>query len=201
MRIIKIFILMAIGLSLNNCANSKSYTGATLGATRGTAMCLEHIEDNPYLIAACAVGGAFAESEALYNSDYDRHNAVFVDHLNTSGSGSSYTNWYNPRNGNNGFINVTRSFMVGSMKCKNYNNTKDITNIWSMMGVGVDREVIYGTACQLPGGSWIEKPDGLKADIDVESSTRKNIYEINAYYMKWFPDPRWVEAPDLPPSR
>ena len=72
---------MAIGLSLNNCANSKSYTGAALGATRGTAMCLEHIEDNPYLIAACAVGGAFAESEALYNSDYDRPDAVFVDQI------------------------------------------------------------------------------------------------------------------------
>ena len=37
-------------------------------------------------------------------------------------------------------------------------------------------------------GSWIEKPDGLRADIDVESATKKNIYEINAYYMKWFPD-------------
>ena len=179
---------MAIGLSLNNCANSKSYTGAALGATRGTAMCLEHIEDNPYLIATCAVGGAFADAETLYNSDYDRHNAVFVDHLNTSGSGSSYTNWYNPRNGNNGFINVTRSFMVGSMKCKNYNHTKDITNIWSMMGVGVDREVIYGTACQLPGGSWIEKADGLKPDYVIEGNKKMTIFEKNAYIEKYYPN-------------
>ena len=183
MRIIKIFILMAIGLSLNNCANSKSYTGAALGATRGTAMCLEHIEDNPYLIAACAVGGAFAESEALYNSDYDRHNAVFVDHLNTSGSGSSYTTWYNPSNGNNGIINITNSYMVGSLKCKEYDHTVDITSFG-----GVKRKIKFGIACQTPGGQWIEKPDGLKPNYVVEGSKRMNIFEKNAYIEKYYPN-------------
>ncbi len=53
------------------------------------------------------------------------------------------------------------------------------------------REVKFGSACQMPDGQWIEKPDGLRADIDVESATKKNIYEINAYYMKWFPDERF----------
>ena len=33
-------------------------------------------------LLACAVTGAFAGAEIMYNSDYDVHNAVFVDHLN-----------------------------------------------------------------------------------------------------------------------
>ena len=35
------------------------------------------------MLYACAVVGAFAGAELLYNSDKDVHNAVFVDHLNT----------------------------------------------------------------------------------------------------------------------
>ena len=38
--------------------------------------------DNPYAVAACAVTGAFTGAEIMYNSDYDVHNATFVDHLN-----------------------------------------------------------------------------------------------------------------------
>ena len=110
--IIKYTIIVLVGILLSNCASNRSYSGAVLGGASGTMLCLEYIGDNPYLIAACAVGGAFAGAEALYNSDYDKHNAVFVDHLNTSGSGSSYTNWYNPRTGNGGIIHVTRSYMV-----------------------------------------------------------------------------------------
>ena len=45
----------------------------------------------------------------MYKSDYDVHNAVFVDHLNTSGTGSSYTNWYNKKTGNSGIIHIPKS--------------------------------------------------------------------------------------------
>ena len=181
MRIIKIFILIATGLSLNNCVN-KSHTGAVLGGATGTTMCLEYLGDNPYLIATCAVGGAFAGAEALYNSDYDKHNAVFVDHLNTGGSRSS-TNWYNPRNGNNGIINITNSYMVGSLKCKEYDHTVDITSF----GV-VKRKIKFGIACQTPGGRWIEKPDGLKPNYVVEGNKKMNIFERNAYIEKYYPN-------------
>ena len=58
MKIIKIFILIATGLFLNNCAN-KSHSDAVLGGATGATMCLEYIEDNPYLIAMCAVGTGF----------------------------------------------------------------------------------------------------------------------------------------------
>ena len=182
MRIIKIFILIATGLFLNNCAN-KSHSDAVLGGATGATMCLKYIGDNPYLIAACAAGGAVTDAEALYNLDDDKHNAVFVDHLNTSGSGSSYTSWYNPSNGNNGIINITNSYMVGSLKCKEYDHTVDITSFG-----GVKRKIKFGIACQTPGGRWIEKPDGLKPNYVVEGNKRMNIFEKNAYIEKYYPN-------------
>ena len=166
----KLICLLAISLFLTNCAN-RSHTGAVLGATTGTTLCLQYISDNPYLIATCAVGAAFAGAEILYNSDYDKHNAVFVDHLNNSPNGSSYTNWYNPSNGNNGIIHITRSYMVGPLKCKDYDHTIDITNSWPVIGLGsVNREVKFGSACQMPDGQWIEKPDGLRANYMAEDN-------------------------------
>jgi len=102
--------------------------------------------------------GTFAGAEIMYNSDYDVHNAVFVDHLNNGPSGQSYTNWYNGKTGNSGIIKVTRSYTEGPIKCKDYDATVDITNQWPLIGIGgVNRKVVFGTACQLPDGRWIEK--------------------------------------------
>ena len=188
MRIIKIFILIAIGLFLNNCAN-KSHSDTVLGGATGATMCLKYIGDNPYLIATCTVGGAFTDAEVLYNLDDDKHNAAFLDHLNTSGSGSSYTSWYNPRNGNNGIINITNSYMVGSLKCKEYDHTVDITNTWALISFGkVNRKIKFGIACQTPGGQWIEKPDGLIANYVVEGSKSMTVVERNAYIEKYYPN-------------
>ena len=184
MGIIKIFILIAASLFLNNCAN-KSHSGFTLGGA--TTMCLKYIGDNPYLIATCAVG--VADAEALYNLDYDKHNAAFIDHLNTSGPKSSYRSWYNPSNGNNGIINITKSYMVGSLKCKEYDHTVDITNTWALISFGkVNRKIKFGIACQTPGGQWIEKPDGLIANYVVEGSKSMTVVERNAYIEKYYPN-------------
>jgi surface antigen len=142
-----------------------------LGATTGTTICLEYISDNPYLIATCAVGTAFVGAEMLYKGDKDVHNAVFVDHLNNSPNGASYTNWYNKKTGNSGTIHITKSYTVGPIKCKDYDHVVDITSGWPMIGVGrVNREIKFGTACQLPDGQWIEKPIGLNANYIMEGN-------------------------------
>jgi len=155
----RIILLILISLFLTNCTATRSNVGATLGATTTTGACVAMGVDNPYAIAACAVTGAFAGAEIMYNSDYDVHNAVFVDHLNTSPKGSSYTNWYNSKTGNSGIIKTTSSYLKGPIKCKDYNATVDITNNWPLIGVGgVNRKMIFGTACQLPDGQWIEDP-------------------------------------------
>lgn len=151
------FILL-LGIIITNCSTSRTQVGAVMGATTTTATCVELGANNPAIIATCAVAGAFAGAEIMYNSDYDVHNAVFVDHLNNGPGGSSYTNWYNQQTGNSGIIKVTKSYMQGPLKCKEYDATVDITNQWPLIGVGgVNRNVIFGTACQLPDGRWVEK--------------------------------------------
>lgn len=156
--IIKNSIIVILGLLLTNCSTSRTQVGAVMGATTTTATCVELGANNPAIIATCAVAGAFAGAEIMYNSDYDVHNAVFVDHLNNGPGGSSYTNWYNQQTGNSGIIKVTKSYMQGPLKCKEYDATVDITNQWPLIGVGgVNRNVVFGTACQLPDGRWVEK--------------------------------------------
>jgi len=155
----RILILILTCMLLANCSSmNRSHIGAGLGGTTTTAMCVESGVTDPYAVAGCAVIGAFAGAEIMYKSDYDVHNAVFVDHLNTSGTGSSYTNWYNKKTGNSGIIHITKSHMVGPFKCKDYDATIDITSSWPLIGIGgVNREVVFGTACQLPDGKWVEK--------------------------------------------
>ena len=148
-------------LTLTNCSSTvnRTHVGAISAGTSTTALCASSGVTDPYAIGACAITGAFIGAELLYNSDKDVHNAVFVDHLNTSGNGSSYTNWYNSKTGNSGIIHITKSYTQGPLICKEYDHTIDITNSWPLIGVGaVNREVVFGTACQLPDGQWIEKP-------------------------------------------
>ena len=158
MRLEKIILVLLASLLLRNCAN-RSHTGALLGSTTTTGTCVSMGVENPYAIASCAVIGAFAGAEIMYKSDYDVHNAVFVDHLNNGPQGSSYTNWFNSKTGNSGIIKTTRSYMKGPIKCKDYDATIDITNQWPLVGIGgVNRKMVFGTACQLPDGQWIEDP-------------------------------------------
>ena len=156
----KLILIILSASLLQACSMSRSQTGAFLGSATSTSVCIEMgITTDPYATATCAVVGAFAGAEMLYNSDKDVHNAVFVDHLNTAPSGASYTNWYNPKTGNSGIIHTTRSYVQGPLKCTDYDHTVDITNSWPLVGVGgVNRKVEFGTACQLPDGQWIEKP-------------------------------------------
>ena len=159
MRLEKIILVLLASLLLTNCAMNRSQTGAVLCSTTTTGTCVSIGVDNTYAIAGCAVIGAFAGAEIMYNSDYDVHNAVFVDHLNNGPQGSSYTNWFNSETGNSGIIKTTRSYMKGPIKCKDYDATIDITNQWPLVGIGgVNRKMVFGTACQLPDGQWIEDP-------------------------------------------
>ena len=155
----KLLLLLASLVLLNACGMSRSQTGAVLGAGTSTSVCVEMgLTTDPYATAACAVVGAFAGAEMLYNSDKDVHNAVFVDHLNNGPTTQSYTNWYNEKSGNSGIIKVTKSYLEGPIKCKDYDATIDISNQWPLIGIGgVNRKVVFGTACQLPDGRWFEK--------------------------------------------
>lgn len=155
---LRILLILTVSLLLTNCAShNRSHIGASLGATTTTGSCVTMGIENPYAIAGCALAGAFVGAELLYNSDYDVHNAVFVDHLN-KGTSSSYTNWYNDKTGNSGNIKTYSTYLEKSFKCKDYEATVDITNQWPLVGIGgINRKVYFGTACQLPDGRWVEK--------------------------------------------
>ena len=154
-----ILLLGLLSVFLTNCSLNRSHFGAVSGGATGVAGCVAAGASDPYVTGACAIVGAFAGAELMYKSDYDVHNAVFVDHLNTSPNGSSYTNWFNSKTGNSGIIHTTSTYLHGPFKCKDYDATVDITSRWPLIGIGgVNREVIFGTACQLPDGQWIEDP-------------------------------------------
>jgi len=150
--------LLLSQLLLTGCSTNRSQVGAVMGGGTSAAVCAQYTTE-PAAIAICTLGGAMAGAEIMYKSDFDVHNAVFVDHLDNGPAGASYTNWYNTQTGNSGIIKTTRSYLVGPIKCKDYDATVDIENRWPLVGVGgLKREVIHGTACQLPDGRWVEKP-------------------------------------------
>jgi hypothetical protein len=80
---LKIYSLLLVCLLLVNCSANRSTVGATLGGATTTSVCVEMGVNDPYAIGACALVGAFKGADIMYKSDYDVHNAVFVDHLNT----------------------------------------------------------------------------------------------------------------------
>ena len=152
----RIYSLLLLLVATTQCVNNRSHVGAVGGAITTTTACLQY-SDNPVLAAACAVTGAFIGAELMYDSDYDVHNAVFVDHLNR-GTSQSYTNWYNEKTKNSGHIKTYSTYLEGPFKCKDYEATVDITNQWPLIGIGgINRRVVFGTACQQPDGRWIER--------------------------------------------
>ena len=156
MRNLRIYSLLLLLVVTTQCVNNRSHVGAVAGATTTTAACLQY-SDNPVLTAVCAVSGAFVGANLMYDSDYDVHNAVFVDHLNR-GTSSSYTNWYNEKTQNSGNIKTYSTYLEGPFKCKDYEATVDITSQWPLIGIGgINRKVVFGTACQQPDGRWVEK--------------------------------------------
>jgi surface antigen len=158
----KLTLLILLTILVSGCSTNRSQVGAVLGGGTMAASCAQFTTE-PAALFVCTMGGAFAGANIMYNSDYDVHNAVFVDHLNNGPAGSSYTNWYNGKTGNSGIIKTTRSYLKGPIKCKDYDATIDITNQWPLIGLGgVNRKMVFGTACQLPDGRWVESPETSK---------------------------------------
>ena len=115
------------------------------------------IGTDPYIAAGCAVVGALAGAELLYASDYDLHQAVFVDHLNNGPGNASYTNWLNSKTGSNGTIKINRSYAQGPLMCKEYESAFNIKSTWPVIGIAdTDVDTRFGVVCQMPDGRWVE---------------------------------------------
>ena len=181
MKLEKIILILLISFTLGACANNKkidgsnmivnnsinqderptftrSHLGAVLGGATGAMSCLELLDAHPYLVAGCTILGSFAGSNLLYDSDYDLHNALFVDHLNNGPGVASYTNWYNSKTGSNGTVKINRSYAQGPLICKEYESNFNIKNSWPVVGIGSqDVDTRFGVVCQMPDGRWVEK--------------------------------------------
>ena len=153
---------LAIAASLTSCSNvNRSHVGAALGGADGAYLCASVGGFNEYVTAACAVGGAMIGANVLYNSDHDSHLMTFVDHLNTAPGTPAYSNWYNPHTANKGIIKTTSSYVIKGVKCTDYETYRDISTRWPMIGSHRQQGIEFGTACQMPDGRWIEKPEHL----------------------------------------
>jgi len=153
---------LAIAASLTSCSNvNRSQVGAALGGADGAYLCASVGGFNEYVTAACAVGGAMIGANVLYNSDHDSHLMTFVDHLNTAPETPAYSNWYNPHTANKGIIKTTSSYVIKGVKCTDYETYRDISTRWPMIGSHRQQGIEFGTACQMPDGRWIEKPEHL----------------------------------------
>tara|TARA_A100001388_G_scaffold64814_1_gene45336 strand:+ start:2562 stop:3116 length:555 start_codon:yes stop_codon:yes gene_type:complete len=179
MKLDKIILILLISITLGACSNkridstnmivnnstnmekptiTRSHLGAVLGGTTGAMACLEMLDAGPYVVASCTILGSFAGSNLLYDSDYDLHNAVFVDHLNNGPGVASYTNWYNNKTGSSGTVKINRSYAQGPLICKEYESNFNIKNSWPVVGIGnQDVDTRFGIVCQMPDGRWVEK--------------------------------------------
>ena len=79
MKLNKIILIGVLLTTLMGC--SRTHIGAISGAGTGTAACLSMGAGDPYITSGCALVGAFAGANIMYKSDYDVHNAVFVDQI------------------------------------------------------------------------------------------------------------------------
>ena len=81
---VRVVWILLISLSLGGCMVNRTHMGAIVGAGSMTNLCSGA---DQYVIAGCALVGAFAGAEIMYNSDRDLHNKIFVDHLNRGPEG------------------------------------------------------------------------------------------------------------------
>ena len=155
MKASKLFIILAITVTLSACAetqnNPKQSIGAILGAGLGALVGSQVGDGKGKLIAVAlgALGGAFAGSQlgqAL--DDVDRLKASQAQQValenNKDGVSSS---WKNPNTGHSGSVTPTSTTRKeGSDEdCREYEHEIVIDD---------RKEIVKGTACRKADGSW-----------------------------------------------
>ncbi|HJO77345.1 MAG TPA: hypothetical protein QF874_01720 [Pelagibacteraceae bacterium] len=98
-------------------------------------------------------GGSVTAVIAKWDNDFKLHKSYFVEHLIGTPDKPSITKWRNPNTENSGIIKTTRTFYKGSLKCRQWESTIDITPSWPFNWIGTPiRNTNFGTACIMPDG-------------------------------------------------
>ena len=155
MKPLKFFIILVITTILTACAenpnNQKQTIGSILGAGLGALVGSQVGDGKGKLVAVAigALGGAFAGSQlgkALDDIDRLKANETQQSALENNRDGVSST-WKNPNTGNSGKVTPTQTVRKESSAedCRNYEHE---------ILVDGQKEVVKGTACRKPDGSW-----------------------------------------------
>ncbi len=154
MKASKIVLVFAVAALLSACADNQNnqkqtlgtVLGAGLGALAGSQM--GSGKGKLVMVAIGALGGAFAGGQlgkSLDDVDRIKANQTQQKTLENNKDGVSST-WNNPNTGHTGRVTPTKTQKVASGEyCREYEH--EIT-------VDGRQEVVKGTACRQPDGSW-----------------------------------------------
>ncbi len=150
MRMLRSSMAMAVALSigLSACANNQE-SGAVVGAVAGGLLGHTVGKGSGKVLATVAgavVGGVVGSEIGKRMDQQDRQLASQAElaALERGQSGVS-TPWRNPDNGRYGEVVPSRPYRRGPDDCRDYTHT-----VW----IDGQREVMRGTACRNPDGSW-----------------------------------------------
>lgn len=153
MQALKIFTVPVVALSLVACqgAGNKEVVG-TLGGAAAGGLIGSQIGSGSgkaaAILAGVLIGGLIGNQIGRSLDEQDRQRAARAAARSFDGPPGSTSAWRNPNSGNSGVIRPTTGTYAGpnGRPCRDFNHEITLND--------GRREVIRGTACQNPDGSW-----------------------------------------------
>lgn len=154
MRVLKILAVPVVALSLVACQGSgPKQTVGTLGGAAAGGLIGSQIGSGKgrvaAIIAGVIIGGLIGNQVGRALDDQDRAYAQQASQRSLSYAPTGSTSaWRNPQSGNSGNFRPTTGAYVGSQgrTCRDFEHEITLRN--------GQREIIRGSACQNPDGSW-----------------------------------------------
>ena len=137
MRTNTIMLVLGGGLLVVGC-QTKSGAGTGIGAVAGGALG-QAVGGNVGMIVGAAAGGALGYTLGSAMEEEDRRRMAY------SLSANEPVSWQNPETGYQYMVEPTDTRYIGQRECREYQLRAD---------VGGRPDVIRGTACRAPDGSW-----------------------------------------------
>jgi len=153
MQVLKIFTVPVVALSLAACQGTgPKETFGTLGGAAAGGLIGSQIGSGSgkaaAILAGVLIGGLIGNQIGRHLDDQDRAYAARAAARSFDGPPGSTSSWRNPNSGNQGTVRPTTDTYSGpdGRPCRDFNHEITLAD--------GRREVIRGTACQNPDGSW-----------------------------------------------
>jgi len=153
MQALKIFTVPVVALSLAACQGAgNKETFGTLGGAAAGGLIGSQIGSGSgkaaAILAGVLIGGLIGNQIGRHLDDQDRERAAQAAARSFDGPQGSSSSWRNPDSGNSGVVRPTTGTYAGpdGRPCRDFNHEVTLND--------GRREVIRGTACKNPDGSW-----------------------------------------------